>query len=63
MHVKGIKERILDAVKKGDEIPIYKVAETSGTSVATASKYCYILAAENKIHISSFGNMKLVSRK
>jgi len=63
MHVKGIKERVLDALKKGEEIPIYQVAKTADVSVATASKYCYILAAENKIRISSFGNMKLVSKK
>ena len=63
MHVKGIKERILDSLKKGEEIPIYRVAEGAEISVATASKYFYVLAAENKIHITSFGNMKLVKKK
>lgn len=63
MRVKDIKERVLEAVKRSEETPIYKVAKGADVSVATASKYCYILAAENKVKITSFGNMKLVSRK
>lgn len=43
--------------------PIYKVAKQAGVCVTTASKYCYILQAENKITINSFGNMKLVKKK
>lgn len=63
MYVDQIKEKILVALKKKDKVPIYQIAKESGISIATASKYCHILAAENKVRIESFGNMKLVSRK
>jgi predicted transcriptional regulator len=57
------KQRILDVLKRNQNIPIYKIAKESQISIATASKYCYVLEAENKIKITSFGNMKLVNRK
>ena len=63
MKIEGIKERVLDAIRRNGNVPIYKIAKEANVSVATASKYCYVLQAENKIRISSFGNMKLVSRK
>lgn len=56
-----IKERILSAATK-EAVPIYKVAEKAGCSVQTASKYCYILQAEGKVHMEKFGNMQLVRR-
>ena len=60
---KGVKERILDVLKRQNNVPIHKIAKDADISVATASKYCYVLEAENKIKIVSFGNMKLVSRR
>ena len=57
-----IKERIFSSINR-EAAPIHKVAKEAGVSVATASKYCYILQAEKKIDISSFGNMKLVKKK
>ena len=57
-----IKERIFSSINR-EATPIYKIAQSAGVSVATASKYCYILQAEKKIDISSFGNMKLVKKK
>ncbi len=63
VYKKGVKEQILEVVKKGDGTPIHKIAQGCGISIATASKYCYVLEAENKIKIVSFGNMKLVSRR
>jgi nucleoid DNA-binding protein len=57
-----LKERIFAAIGK-EATPIYKIAESADVCTTTASKYCYILQAENKITISSFGNMKLVRRK
>lgn len=56
-----IKERILGAAGK-EAVPIYKIAEKVGCSVQTASKYCYILQAEGKVHMEKFGNMQLVRR-
>lgn len=58
----SVKDRVLSSINK-EAAPIHKVAKHAGVSVATASKYCYILQAEKKIDISSFGNMKLVRRK
>jgi DNA-binding IclR family transcriptional regulator len=55
------KERILSAVTK-EATPIYKIAEQAGVCTTTASKYLYILQAEGKVVLSSFGNMKLVRR-
>jgi hypothetical protein len=63
MHVDDVKERILAALRKKEKMPIYQVAREARLSVATTSKYCYILAAENRIIMESFGNMKLVSRR
>ena len=60
---KDIKQRILDVLKRSENVPIYKIASQAGISVATASKYCYVLEAENRIKMTSFGNMKLVSRR
>lgn len=58
----SLKIKVLSSVTK-DAAPIYKVAKQAGVSVTTASKYCYILQAENRVSISSFGNMKLVRKK
>jgi len=63
MHVGDAKERILGVLKRRDKVPIYVVAKEAQLSITTASKYCYILQAENKVRIESFGNMKLVSRR
>ena len=57
-----VKSRILSSVSR-DAAPIYKVAKQAGVSVTTASKYCYILQAEKRVEINSFGNMKLVKKK
>ena len=43
-------------------VPIFKVASKAQISVQTTSKYCYILAAEGKVHMEKFGNMQLVRR-
>ncbi len=58
----SLKERVLSAIGK-EATPIYVVAKKAGTCVTTTSKYCYILQAEHKIVMTSFGNMKLVRRK
>ncbi len=55
------KEKIMDIVR--NEMPIKNIAEKSGLSIATASKYCHILQAEKKLIIYKFGNMKMVKRK
>lgn len=60
---KDVKQRILDVLKRNESIPIYRIAKEANISVATASKYCYVLEAENRIKMTSFGNMKLVSRR
>ncbi len=60
---KDVKQRILDVLKRSENVPIYKIAKESGISIATASKYCYVLEAEHKIKITRFGNMKLVTRR
>jgi len=57
-----IKERILSAVTK-EAVPIYKVAAQAGVCTTTCSKYLYVLEAEGKVVLTSFGNMKLVRRK
>lgn len=57
-----VKSRILSSIGR-EAAPIHKVAKEAGVSLATASKYCYILQAEKKIDIASYGNMKLVRRK
>lgn len=60
---RNICARILDTLdKNGSSVPIYKVAKDAGISLATASKYCHILAAQNRILMESFGNMKLVGK-
>jgi len=58
----SIKEKILSSIGK-EATPIYKVAKQAGVCVTTASKYCYVLQAEKRIEINSFGNMKLVRKK
>ena len=63
MSEQGIKEKIVGMLKKTDAVPIHKIALGCKISVATASKYCYVLEAENKVKITSFGNMKLVKKK
>ena len=63
MYRRGIKDQILETIKKSEGIPIHKIASTCGISISTASKYCYVLEAENKAKITSFGNMKLVSKR
>lgn len=57
-----LKNRVLSSIGK-EATPIYKIAGQAGVCVTTTSKYCYILQAENKVVITSFGNMKLVRRK
>mgnify|MGYP001568954002 FL=1 len=63
MQAEDAKERILGVLKRRDKIPIHVVAKEAKLSVTTTSKYCYILQAENRIKMESFGNMKLVSRR
>lgn len=62
MSLTDIKSRVLAAAGK-EPSPIYKVAKQAGVCITTASKYCYILQAENRLEITRFGNMKLVKRK
>ena len=66
MNDKDIHYRILSALEKQSAgimgTPLYKIAINAGLSRATASKYCHILAAQNKIKMETFGNMKIVSR-
>ena len=57
-----LKSRILSAVKR-EAVPIFHIARAAGLSVQTASKYCHILQAENKVMITKFGNMKMVRRR
>jgi len=57
-----LKERVLSSIGS-NAAPIYEVAKQAGVCVTTASKYCYILKAENKIDITIYGNMKLVKKK
>jgi len=57
-----LKSRVLSAVKR-EAVPIFQIAMATGLSVQTASKYCHILQAENKVAITKFGNMKMVRRK
>jgi DNA-binding MurR/RpiR family transcriptional regulator len=56
------KEKILTIVLGNTDggLSISKVAERAGISVATASKFVHILAAERKVKIERFGDMKLV---
>jgi len=58
----GIKTKVYSSINRDAE-PIHKIAKHAGVCVTTASKYCYILQAENKVAINSFGNMKLVRRR
>lgn len=60
--MEDLKLKVLSSINK-EALPIYKVAQSAGVSLTTASKYCYILQAEKLITISSFGNMKLVKKK
>lgn len=62
MKIPSIKERILANIGK-EPLPIYVVAKKTGICITTASKYIYILQAEKRVDIRSFGNMKLVKRK
>lgn len=57
-----LKSKVLSAVKR-EAAPIFQIANATGLSVQTASKYCHVLQAENKIIITKFGNMKMVRRK
>jgi hypothetical protein len=59
MKIPDMKERILMSIGK-EPTPIHQIAKNAGVCVTTASKYCYILQAEKKVEIKSFGNMKLV---
>jgi predicted transcriptional regulator len=58
----AVKEKILGIVQTIADggIPITRIAERAGVSVATASKFVHILAAERKVKIERFGDMKLV---
>lgn len=56
-----IKSRIFLSIGR-EATPIYKVAQQAQVCVTTASKYCYILQAEKRAEITSYGNMKLVRR-
>ena len=60
--MESLKAKVLSSITR-DAAPIYKVAKEAGVSITTASKYCYILQAENRVAISSYGNMKLVKKK
>jgi len=60
--VQDIKAKILSAATK-EAVPLHVIAKKAGICLATASKYIYILQAENKVAIQSFGNMRLVRRK
>lgn len=57
-----IKDRILAIVQSATNsgMPINKIADKAGISVATTSKFVHILAAERKVKIERFGDMKLV---
>lgn len=57
-----VKGRVYAALGKESQ-PIKFIAEKCSLSVSTASKYCHILAAENKAEIKKYGNMKLVKKK
>ena len=57
-----LKASVYAATKK-EAVPIFQIAKECELSVQTASKYCHILAAEHKIEITKYGNMKLVRRK
>ena len=59
----SVSERILSSLKKQEGVPIKKIAADIHVSVQTTSKYCFILAAQNKVKIECYGNMKLVSKK
>jgi predicted transcriptional regulator len=63
LQKRDVKSQILDMLRKGDGIPIYRIAQGCNISIATASKYCCVLEAENKVKITKFGNMKLVNKK
>ena len=56
-------DRILLALRKNDKLPIKRIAAETHMSVQTCSKYCLILAAQNRVKIENYGNMKLVSKK
>ncbi len=60
--VLDLKRMVLASVGR-EPIPIHGIAKAAGLSVQTTSKYCHILAAEKKVEIDKFGNMKLVKRK
>lgn len=57
-----LKSRIFSSIGR-EAAPIHKVAKQANVCVTTASKYCYILQAEKKIDIDSYGNMKLVRKR
>jgi DNA-binding IclR family transcriptional regulator len=57
-----LKGRVLASLGKEPQ-PIKAIAQKCSLSASTASKYCHILAAENKAEIKKYGNMKLVKRK
>jgi len=57
-----VKGRVLASLSR-EPLPIKVIAEKCSLSVSTASKYCHILAAENKAEIRKYGNMKLVKKK
>lgn len=61
-HFPSLKERIVLIVQTDENggISISKIAERAGISAATASKFIHILAAEKKLKIERFGDMKLV---
>jgi len=46
-----------------EPVPIFEIAKKANTCITTTSKYIYILQAEKRVEVRSFGNMKLVKRK
>jgi DNA-binding MurR/RpiR family transcriptional regulator len=61
-----LKHRILSILQTEDGstgLPISRIADRVSVSVATASKFCHILAAEKRVDITKFGDMKLVRRR
>jgi predicted Rossmann fold nucleotide-binding protein DprA/Smf involved in DNA uptake len=56
------KDRVYAAVTR-EAVPMHVIAKKTGISLATTSKYLFVLQAENKVIIQNFGNMKLAKRK
>lgn len=62
MKSSGMKEKILMSVSK-QPMPIIEIVKKAGVCTTAASKYIYILQAEGKVEVKSFGNMKLVKKR